>query len=45
MITILSKQFMPIIMLCCSAKNADTVDINIKSAYKPNIECHPSEYR
>lgn len=45
MMTILSTQFIPIIMLFCSAKNTDTVDINIKSADKSNIKCHPSEYR
>lgn len=44
MMPILSTQFIPIIMLFCSAKNTDTVDINIKSADKPNIKCHPSEY-
>lgn len=32
MMPILSTQFIPIIMLFCSAKNTDTVDINIKSA-------------
>lgn len=31
MITILSNRAIPIIMLLCSAKNTDTVDINIKS--------------
>lgn len=45
MMPILSTQFIPIIMLFCSAKNTDTVDINIKSADKPNIKCHPSEYQ
>ena len=32
MITILSNRAIPIIMLLCSAKNTDAVDINIKSA-------------
>ncbi len=32
MITILSNRAIPIIMLLCSAKRTDTVDINIKSA-------------